>query len=551
MATHQPDASERELSRQEWRDRINKMEERMDNTVRTLTELFRSLQHRVNTEETHGTLPPDNSPETSWTQSSSDDGTPERVEHVRAVPQYLRDDVEDDTSRSARPFRRAEEAADLTLCTTPGYMRDPDDREIAFRVSPPIPQRELRQEYNSPEPFRVSPPKPRREFRQEYEPTEPMRDTPRRCDTPEREHGAIRRTARRTSPARAPIQHTPERDHGAIRRTARRTSPPRAPIQHRPRREKEPAKFNGTTPWEDFLNQFEVCRRYNRWNDEESTLQLFSSCTGEALSVITVNELRPEEMTYKELVHEMASEFGPRECAESYFLELSRREQGHNESLHGLGQAIRKLTALAYPKTDKLERDRVARECFKKAISDAEVRKDVFRTRPETLNQAIQAAIECESYYRTEKARSRVKPHMYARPVSEATDHSHIQHRLAQIESLLTQQNTMAPLQYSMAPRVAPAATGQSMGPNRGEVRCYSCNELGHIARNCTSKVNRCFKCNGIGHFARECQMPGNGPRPTHGTMGRSEQLPGPVHTTSTTAQTPGTRSDTPKNQSD
>ena len=537
MATHQPDASERELSRQEWRDRINQMEERMDNTVRTLTELFRSLQHRVDTEAMHGTLPPDNSPETSWTQSSSDDGTPDRVEHVRAMPQYLRDDVEDDTSRSARPFRRAEEAADLTLCTTPGYMRDPDDREIAFRVSPP---------------------KPRREHRQEYEPTEPMRDTSRRCDTPERDHGAVRRTARRTSPPRTPIQHTPERDHGAIRRTARRTSPPRAPIQHRPRREKDPAKYNGTTPWEDFLNQFEVCRRYNRWTDEESTLQLFSSCTGEALSVITVNELRPEEMTYKELVQEMASEFGPRECAESYFLELSRREQGHNESLHGLGQAIRKLTALAYPKTDKLERDRVARECFKKAISDAEVRKDVFRTRPETLNQAIQAAIECESYYKTEKARSRVKPAMYARPVSEPTDHSHIQHRLDQIESLLTQQNTMAPLQYSMASHVAPAVTGQAndrqmynMGPNRGEVRCFSCNELGHIARNCTSKVNRCFKCNGIGHFARECNMPGNSPRLTHGTMGRSEQLPGPVHTTSTTAQTPGTQSDTPKNKSD
>ena len=60
---------------------------------------------------------------------------------------------------------------------------------------------------------------------------------------------------------------------------------------------------------------------------------------------------------------------------------------------------------LAYPKTDKKERDRVARENFKKGIADPDVSRDVFRVRPKTLNDAIQVAIETESYHRAERSR--------------------------------------------------------------------------------------------------------------------------------------------------
>lgn len=168
---------------------------------------------------------------------------------------------------------------------------------------------------------------------------------------------------------------------------------PKEPTSSRTRKEQKPNKYDGKT-----------------------TFHLFASCTGDALSELTINEIQIDRMTYQELVDEMTKEFGPRECAESYYLELSRREQRPGETLYKLGQDIRRLTQRAYPKTNKEKRDRLATECFKKAVADPEVRKDLFRIRPATLNEAITAATEIESYYNTEKDRGRNKSAIYTRP---------------------------------------------------------------------------------------------------------------------------------------
>ena len=290
-------------------------------------------------------------------------------------------------------------------------------------------------------------------------------------------------------PAVPPKESAPE---PAVRPKANNTSPAVIPPQRVYRKERIPAKFDGTTSWDDFLTQFKACQQYNQWNDKEASFHLFASCTGEALTALTVNEIQPDDFTYAELVAVMTREFGPRECAESYFLELSRREQQPGETLYQLGQAIRRLTMLAYPKTDKKERDRVARENFKKGIADPDVRRDVFRVRPETLNDAIQTAIETESYYRAERSRgsgvTRKLP-IYARtagvPIEDPTPsrEQELQERVAALETLVKKMST------------------KEQSDSRRSTKCYAC---------------------GLpGHFARECTVSGNQSGPTQRAMGR------------------------------
>ena len=94
----------------------------------------------------------------------------------------------------------------------------------------------------------------------------------------------------------------------------------------------------------------------------------------------------------------------------STFLEVGRREQQPGESLHDLGLEIKRLTTLAHPRTDKVERDRIAREHFKRAITDPKLKEELFRARPETLSDAIAKAEIVESLYMSEqnKVRSRI-----------------------------------------------------------------------------------------------------------------------------------------------
>ena len=71
--------------------------------------------------------------------------------------------------------------------------------------------------------------------------------------------------------------------------------------------------------------------------------------------MLGVNDVDPKEMKYSELVKLMGKEFGPRECSKLYFYELSKREQKPGESLHSLGQDIKRLTALAFPRIERKE----------------------------------------------------------------------------------------------------------------------------------------------------------------------------------------------------
>ncbi len=90
------------------------------------------------------------------------------------------------------------------------------------------------------------------------------------------------------------------------------------------RKAKEPPKFDGKMRFKDFLIQFEAIRKFNQWTDDEAVFQLFMSCQGDALAVLSANDVNPDGMTYHELVDVMKQEFGPRECEEKYFMELLR-----------------------------------------------------------------------------------------------------------------------------------------------------------------------------------------------------------------------------------
>ena len=299
-------------------------------------------------------------------------------------------------------------------------------------------------------------------------------------------------------------------------------------LHSKPKLEKQALTYDGNTPWKDFYVHFEACKVYNRWTDQEATYQLFTCCRGNALTMLGVNDVDPEEMKYSELVKLMGKEFGPRECSELYFHELSKREQKPGESLRSLGQDIRRLTALAFPRIERKERDRIALEHFKQAVADPELRKELFRTHPDTLEDAVDGALAVESFYRLERIKERsrlaftrvvearevppesvadVKKRMDVQVEDRVRD---MERRVDILEKEMEARRTSEVEGKRGCSTAVRGGFGEARG-SRGSVGksqgrsgvCYSCQKPGHVARYCTQVV--CFRCREPGHQARDC----------------------------------------------
>ncbi len=145
-----------------------------------------------------------------------------------------------------------------------------------------------------------------------------------------------------------------------------------------------PTKYNGSTDWTTYQNQFEMIAGLHGWNDETKKFMLFTALEGEALA--TVGMYR--DLSYEESTYLLTKAFGPGE-EETAIAKLHARVLKKDETLDHLARDLKLLVRSAKPNDSIRSQLATAAEFFIKALPDPEVRLKLKDQRVRDIDEAV------------------------------------------------------------------------------------------------------------------------------------------------------------------
>ena len=154
-------------------------------------------------------------------------------------------------------------------------------------------------------------------------------------------------------------------------------------------------KYDGTSPLEVFLYQFDNCCEYNKWNSGEKLAQLKAALKGNAAQVLLGGE--EVSFSYRTLRDELQKCFGVEGHTAQFRTMLRVRRRQHGESLRALYQDICKLLMLAYPGPSSELKDQLAVEAFVDSLEDEDLERRVKDRFPKDLAEAFKIALSLEA----------------------------------------------------------------------------------------------------------------------------------------------------------
>ena len=166
----------------------------------------------------------------------------------------------------------------------------------------------------------------------------------------------------------------------------------------------KPEIYDGTNPVNEYLTHFEEVSRINGWSSEMKRNYLGVSLRGAAQALL--HDVGPDCVTYNDLVKFLRQRFQPDEQRALYKVQLKNRRRKPGEKLDELAQSILKLARNAFPHAPNEWRETAAKDQFIEALTDADLRRQVYSMFPKTLNDALAGAVQLEAFYQDERSRN-------------------------------------------------------------------------------------------------------------------------------------------------
>lgn len=229
-----------------------------------------------------------------------------------------------------------------------------------------------------------------------------------------------------------------------------------------------PDKYDGRGEWDEYLAHFITVATWNGWTDDEQTMQLGLNMTGRARSVYSGLAIDVKS-DFTRLLFALNRVFGSEGKEAAFKAEFRQRRRLVGESLRDLADDLSKLCNKAFPNMDRAARGEVVVEQFKLCV-DLELRKHIQFAHVSSLEDAVIAAMEYEAM---DEGRRVKKPVVINQvQVNSGTPSSELSTLAAALErvTLLTETN---------------AKLLEEINRKRQPKRCFRCNEVGHMKRDC------------------------------------------------------------------
>ena len=167
-----------------------------------------------------------------------------------------------------------------------------------------------------------------------------------------------------------------------------------------------PTTFDGKSSWDAYKTQFEIVSEINGWDDGEKAAFLAASLQGQAVTVLNCLS-DSNRRDYESLVRTLDSRYETLCQSELNRATLRNRTRRSDESLPELAGDIERLVRLAYPNGSPEMLEALAKDHFVDAVQDDEICLRIAQGRPTTLRQALEIALELESFALASKRQSR------------------------------------------------------------------------------------------------------------------------------------------------
>ena len=230
----------------------------------------------------------------------------------------------------------------------------------------------------------------------------------------------------------------------------------------------------------DWFQRFDICARAYGWEAGTKAKKLPTLLEGEALAV------------WLELTSEQQEDYGvAKKAMEKAMMPMNfvslddfhRRKLRPGEALSLYIHDLKKLLTHALPDVAQAAKEPLLLHQFLAGI-------------PESIAKQVRASGEVTTL-ETAITRAKLLMTIDSDPVATLTEKPDEIQQLQQQVAVLTEQ-------------VAVLSTKQSRGaqPPRSRPRCFHCNQVGHLQRDCRNR--KCFNCGRLGHLSKDCWHQGN-----------------------------------------